>query len=299
MNMLFEEYGFSTTKDIETKASQGKYAVGAFNFNNLEQVKAIMKAASEMNSPVILAGSHGATQYAGTQFLVQMAVAAKQSFPKVDLALHLDHGLDYEKCKEVIDLGFSSVMIDASKKPLEENISKCKKVVDYAHKFGVSVEGELGRLFGVEDEINVSEADAAMTNPEEASYFVEKSGIDSLAVSIGNSHGLYKTKNPFIDLERLKKIKDKVNVPLVLHGASGIPEESVRSACTIGIAKINIDTECRLAFRRAIDKFVAANPLDDRKTNTYDPRKIIGPAIDAMAEVVKMKMEWFGSVNKL
>ncbi len=297
--MSFENYGFKTTKDLETKATESHYAVGAFNFNNLEQIKAIMKAASEMSSPVILAASHGATNYAGTPFIVHMAAAAKQSFPIVELALHLDHGLDFEKCKECIDLGFSSVMIDASKNPLEENIKQCKEVVDYAHKFGVSVEGELGRLYGVEDEINVSEAEAAMTDPEDASYFVKQSGIDSLAVSIGNSHGLYKTDNPFIDLDRLNKIKDKVSVPLVLHGASGIPEDSVRNACKIGIAKVNIDTECRLAFRREIDKFVAANPFDDHKTNTYDPRKVVGPTINAMAKVIKMKIEWFGSQNKL
>jgi len=296
---MFKKYGFKTTKELEVKAAKENYAVGAFNFNNLEQILGIIKAASELNSPVILAASHGATKYAGTIFLVHLAIAAKKKFPNIEMALHLDHGLDFNKCKECIDLGFSSVMIDASKYPLKENIKKCKEVVGYAHKFGVSVEGELGRLYGVEDEINVSEAESAMTDPKEAAIFSEESDIDSLAISIGNSHGLYKTDNPFIDFERLKEIKDYVSIPLVLHGASGIPEDSIRKACKIGISKVNIDTECRLAFRREIDKFIYSNPFDDHKSITYDPRKILTPALESITEVIKMKINWFGSRNKL
>lgn len=296
---MFKKYRFKTTKELEIKANKGNYAVGAFNFNNLEQILAIIRAAKDLKSPIILAASHGATNYAGTLFLTHLAIAAKGTFPDLEMALHLDHGLDFNKCKECIDLGFSSVMIDASKFPLEENIKKCKEVVEYAHKFGVSVEGELGRLYGVEDEINVSEAEAAMTDPEEAAIFIEKSEVDSLAVSIGNSHGLYKTKNPFIDFKRLKEIKDRVSVPLVLHGASGIPEDSIRKACKIGIAKVNIDTESRLAFRREIEKFIYSNPFDDHKTQTYDPRKILTPALKSMTDVIKMKINWFGSKNRL
>ncbi len=232
-----------TNKEVLDAANEGGYAVGAFNINNMEIAQSIVTTASEMNAPVILAASQGAISYAGIEYLeaIVKVAASKTDTP---VTLHLDHGTDFNVILQCIQHGFTSVMIDGSHLPFEENIALTKRVVEVAHPCGVSVEAELGRLVGVEDNISVDEKDAVFTRPDEAVQFVEETDVDSLAVAIGSAHGIYKGE-PKLDFERLEKIDNKVDIPLVLHGASGIPEESIVKAVKLGINKINIDTEIR------------------------------------------------------
>lgn len=277
-------------KDILLEAQRGKYAVGAFNTNNMEIVKAIVEAAEEEKAPVILQASQGALKYAGIDYIVGMVKAACET-ATIPIALHLDHGTSFEQIMLCIRKGFSSVMIDASKYPLEENIAKTKQIVDIAHAVGVSVEAELGKIGGTEDDIKVSERDALMTDPQEAVRFVAETGVDSLAVAVGTAHGPYKGE-PKLDFKRLEEIRGLVEVPLVLHGASGVPGESIKKAIERGICKINIDTDIRQAFTRGVKEVISNRPEE------YDPRKILGPAKEEMKKVIREKIRLFGSSNK-
>ncbi len=274
-------------KSVLLDAQRRGYACGAFNFNNMEFLQAIIEAAEEEQSPVIVQTSEGAIRYAGIDYLAEMyrVAASKASVPVV---LNLDHGLKVESTVNCINHGWTNVMIDGSSKPIEENISLIKQVCEAAHPAGVSVEAELGKLVGIEDDVKVEEKDAIYTNPAEAAYLVEKSGVDSLAVAIGTAHGKYKGE-PKLDFNRLADIREAVSAPLVLHGASGISEEQIRKAISLGICKINIDTDLRIAFTDAVRKALNDN-LDE-----FDPRKYCGPGREAVKEVVKKKMRLFGS----
>lgn len=272
------------------KAEAGGYAVGAFNCNNMEIVQAIVAAAEAENAPVIMQASQGAIKYAGLDYIVAMAKLAAER-THVPVALHLDHGTSYEQAIQCIHAGFSSVMIDGSKLPLVENIKLTKRVLDVARAVGVSVEAELGKIGGTEDDITVSERDAFFTDPAEAETFVRETGVDSLAVAIGTAHGQYKGI-PELDFPRLKKIKSLVNIPIVLHGSSGVPDEAVQEAIRLGVRKVNIDTNIREAFVLAARKVLEANPKE------IDPRKMLGPAREAAIEVIRQKIRIFGSSNK-
>lgn len=276
-------------RELLQEAKRGRYAVGAFNFSNLETLRAIILAAQRRSAPVIIQTSQTAIKYAGLEYIVAMArVAGEQA--GVPVVLHLDHGTDLATIEACIKAGYSSVMIDASHHSFTENIRLTKEVVAMAHAHGVSVEAELGRLAGQEDEISVGEREAAFTDPAEARAFVEETGVDALAVAVGTAHGLYRGE-PHLDFLSLQQIAELVSIPLVLHGASGVPDASIRQAIACGISKINIDTELRIAFYRAVKNF-----LDHH--DTYDPRKFLSPAIDAMAELVEAKIDLFGSANK-
>lgn len=281
---------FVTNSELLREAMAGGYAVGAFNINNLEITLSIVEAAAAEKAPLILAVSPGAMKYAGVAYLAAIARVASEQVD-VPMSLHLDHGTSLEEVRTALDHGFSSVMIDGSALPFEENVSLTRQVVEMAHARGISVEGELGRLVGVEDAISVTEREASMTDPGQAAEFVERTGVDSLAVSIGNAHGWYKGE-PRLDFERLRLIRESVSVPLVLHGASGIPDDMIRQACAIGVDKINIDTEVRDAFRQAVARFVNDNP------EVIDPRRILTPAREAMREVVARKMRLFGCAGR-
>lgn len=279
-----------TVNELLQKAEAGKYAVGAFNCNNMEIVQAIIAAAEAENAPVIIQASQGAIKYAGLDWIVGMAkLAAGQS--KVPVALHLDHGTSFEQCVQCIRAGFSSVMIDGSKHPLEENIELTNRVLAVARAMGVSVEAELGKIGGTEDDITVEEKDAMFTDPEEAKVFVERTGVDSLAVAIGTAHGQYKGE-PKLDFDRLEKIKALVKIPIVLHGSSGVPDEAIKTAISLGVSKVNIDTNIREALTNTIRKV-----LND-KPNEIDPRKVLGPAREAAIEVIREKIRVFGSNGK-
>ena len=279
-----------TTKEILDHAQKNKYAVGAFNVNNMEIVQAIMEAAEETQSPVILQASQGALKYAGVEYIATLAKLAAEK-ATVPVAIHLDHGTDFKQVMLCIRNGFSSVMFDGSKYPLEENIAKTKEIVDIAHSVGVSVEAELGKIGGTEDDIVVSEREATFTDPEEAKRFVEETGVDSLAIAIGTAHGPYKGE-PELDFDRLKAIREKIDVAIVLHGSSGVPYDAIREATQLGVSKINIDTDVRMAFAQGVKSVLDENP------NEYDPRKILGPAREVMKETIKEKMEVFGSTGK-
>jgi len=303
------------TRQLLDDALKGKYAVGAYNVNNMELLQAIVEAGNELKAPLILQVSAGARKYASQAYLIKLVEAALNS-SEIPISLHLDHGEDFEICKACIDGGFSSVMIDGSHHPFEENIALTKKVVEYAHERGVSVEAELGRLAGVEDNISVSEKDAIYTNPQEAAEFVERTGCDSLAVAIGTSHGAFKFKGEAkLDFERLAEIQEAVGkeFPLVLHGASsvpaelvkicndyganipgaaGVPEQMFSKATQLGVAKINVDTDLRMAFTGAIRKYFVENP------SHFDPRQYLAPAKAAVKEVVKHKIQVFGTNGK-
>jgi len=301
-----------TNKELLQRAKREAYAVGAFNIQNLESLLAVVEASEEERSPVIVAVTPGAIKYAGLNYLARLVKTAAEVSP-VPMSLHLDHGEDVETVKKCLEAGFTSVMIDGSHLKFEENIALTKRVVDMAYPKGVSVEGELGRLAGVEEK-TVEEREAVLTDPKEAEEFVKRTGVDALAVSIGTSHGAYKFKGePQLDFERLRLIRERVNVPLVLHGASsvpqwiiekatkygaelagakGIPEDHIKKAIALGITKINIDTDLRLAFTATVREVLANSPKE------FDPRKILGPAKEAMKEVVKAKMRLFGSSGK-
>lgn len=276
--------------DLLLKAQSKGYAVGAFNANNMEIVQAIIEAAQLENSPVIMQASQGAISYAGLEFITGMVkIAAEAS--TVPVALHLDHGTDFAQVVRCIRSGFSSVMYDGSKLPLEQNIAMTRKVLEIARPIGVSVEAELGKIGGTEDDIHVSDKEAMYTDPEEARYFVEQTGVESLAIAIGTAHGQYKGE-PKLDFERLAKIKSLVGIPIVLHGSSGVPDESVKRAIDLGVCKVNIDTNIREAFVYTMRKVIQENP------DEIDPRKILGPARDAMVSIVRNKMQVFGSCGQ-
>ena len=296
-----------TTKEMFKKALVNDYAVGAFNVNNMEIIQGIVDAASIENAPLILQVSAGARKYAKPAYLLKLVEAAIED-TGLDIALHLDHGEDFDICKKCIDDGFTSVMIDGSKHPFEENIALTKQVVEYAHAHGVVVEAELGKLAGVEDNIKVDARSATFTDPDEAVEFVERTGVDSLAIAIGTSHGAYKfTGEPYLDYERLKKIHSLLpDTPLVLHGASsvlkefvdrcnefggqipgaqGVPEEMIRESTKYGICKVNIDTDLRLAMTAEIRRVLIENPTE------FDPRKYLGPGRNAITKMVQHKIK--------
>jgi len=289
------------------------FAVGAFNINNMEILQGIVEAAKAESSPAIIAVSSGALKYAGSAYLVDMVklAAFETGLP---LSLHLDHGKDFAACVQAVNAGFTSVMIDASKLTFEENVAASEEVAGLAHACGCSCEAELGRLQGIEEHVQVKEGEAIFTDPDEAKDFVERTGVDSLAVAIGTSHGAYKFKGePRLDFDRLAAIKKRVSVPLVLHGASavpdwvreraekfgaqlggskGVPDEAVSKAVTLGVAKVNIDTDIRLAMLGAIREVFATDPKE------FDPRKYLGPAREAVTKVVRHKMQLLGSAGK-
>jgi fructose-bisphosphate aldolase class II len=303
----------TTNEELLTRARKGGYAVGAFNMNNLEILQAIVSAGEAERSPAIIAVSEGAIQYAGMPYLISMVrtAAAQTSAP---ISLHLDHGKDLEVIRSCIDNGFTSVMIDGSEFEFEKNIEVTKKVVEMAKRKGVSVEAELGRLKGIEEKISVSEKEAIFTDPQAAEDFVKRTGVDALAIAIGTSHGAYKFKGEAkLDFERLKEIARKVSIPLVLHGASGvpsavleraerfgaklpgakgIPDEAIQKAIGLGISKINIDTDLRLSFVGALREILTTKP------DEFDPRKILGPGREAIKQTVQSKMKLFGSSGK-
>ena len=306
-----------TTKEMFEKAMKEKYAIGAFNVNNMEFIQAIVDAAAENKSPVILQASSSAINYARINYLMKMVEAATEEHPEVPVAIHLDHGPDFETCKMCIDNGFTSVMFDGSKYDFEENIRRTKEVVEYAHSKGVVVEAELGTLAGVEDEVNVSEDDARYTDPMQAKEFVERTGCDSLAIAIGTSHGAYKFKGEArLRFDILAKVKELMpNTPIVLHGAStvipelvetcnkyggdipgakGVPDEILHEASISGVSKINVDTDLRLALTGEIRKVLSEEP------SVFDPRKYLIPARDKVKETVSHKIKnVFGSANRI
>jgi len=306
------------TKEMFKKAYEGGYAIGAFNVNNMEIVQGITEAAKEMNSPVILQVSSGARKYAKHAYLVKLVEAALED-TDIPIALHLDHGDTFELCKACIDGGFTSVMIDGSAHSFEDNIALTKKVVEYAHKFNVTVEGELGKLAGVEDDVNVSAEDASYTNPEQVEEFVKRTGVDSLAIAIGTSHGAYKFKpgtKPQLRFDILEEIQKRLpGFPIVLHGASsvpqeyvklvnqyggampdaiGVPEDMLRQAAKMAVCKINIDSDLRLGMTAAIRKHFVEHP------DHFDPRQYLGDARVAIKEIVSHKIkEVLGSNDKI
>ena len=296
-----------TTTKMFADAYKGGYAVGAFNVNNMEIIQGIVEAAKLEQAPLILQVSAGARKYANPIYLRKLVEAAVEE-SNLPIALHLDHGDNFEICKSCVDGGFTSVMIDASHHPFEENIRLTKEVVEYAHAHGVVVEAELGRLAGVEDAVNVSAQDASYTDPDQAVEFVQRTGVDSLAIAIGTSHGAYKFKgDPQLDFERLETISKLLpNFPFVLHGAftvlpefvkkcnefggkidgaQGVPEEMLSRASKLGVCKINIDTDLRLAMTAAIREYLALHP------EHFDPRQYLGPARQAIQDMVQHKIK--------
>ena len=297
-----------TTKEMFKKAYAGGYAVGAFNINNMEIIQAITEAAAEEKSPVILQVSAGARKYAKPAYLMALAKAAVED-TGVDFALHLDHGADFDICKACIDSGFTSVMIDGSKYSFEENIALTKKVVDYAHAHGVVVEGEIGKLAGIEDDVHVAAEDSSYTRPEEVEEFVSRTGVDSLAIAIGTSHGAYKFKpgtKPQLRFDILEDVERRLpGFPIVLHGASsvpqefvkqinenggnmpgaiGVPEDQLRQAASMAVCKINIDSDLRLAMTASIRSYLNAHP------DHFDPRQYLKPARQAIKDMVAHKI---------
>lgn len=274
-----------TTKEILNQAQNAGYAVGAFNVSNMEQVQAVVAAAENEKAAVIIQASESALKYAGLEMLSSIVICAAQKSP-VPIAFHLDHGTTFEMVEVCIKSGWTSVMIDASAYDFEFNIAKTKKVVEVAHKNNISVEAELGRIVGIEDQILVKEGNELFTDPDEAAEFVERTGVDSLAIAIGTAHGKYKGE-PKLDFERLKLIKSHVKVPLVLHGASGVSSSDLQQAIKLGINKINIDTDLRQAFADGCREIFAKNQQE------YDIRKICGCARKKMFEVVSEKIRVF------
>lgn len=272
------------------KAKAGKYAVGQFNVNNLEFLQAIMEASEEENSPVILGISEGAMKYMGLDYTVAMVKAAAEK-SDLPIALHLDHGSSFEVAMKVIRAGFSSVMFDGSHYSYEENVIITKKVVDTAHAMGVSVEGELGTIGGTEDELSVDEESARLANPQEAIRFYKETNVDALAIAVGSAHGLYKGE-PKLHYDIIEAVSNEIDIPLVLHGGSGIPDESIRKSISFGIGKINVNTENQVAFTNKIREILA------KDQNVYDPRKYIGPAREEIKKTVRGKIQLFGSSGK-
>jgi fructose-bisphosphate aldolase class II len=306
-----------TTTEMFKKAYEGGYAVGAFNVNNMELIQGITEAAGELNSPLILQVSAGARKYANHNYLVKLVEAAVLEQSHIPIALHLDHGADFEICKACIDGGFTSVMIDGSHHSFEDNIALTKKVVEYAHAHGVVVEGELGQLAGIEDDVNVSAEDAKYTQPEQVEEFVSRTGVDSLAIAIGTSHGAFKFKpgeNPVIRLDILKEIEKRIpGFPIVLHGSSSVPqdmvkiinehggklkdaigigEDQLREAAKSAVCKINIDSDGRLAMTAGVRTVFWDNP------EVFDPRLYLGPARDMLRDLyIRKNKEVLGSAG--
>lgn len=272
------------------KAKANKFAVGQFNMNNLEFAKAITEAAMQEKSPFIFGVSEGALKYMGIEYTVAIAeAAAKES--GLPIALHLDHGSTFEVAMKCIRAGFSSVMFDGSHHPYEENIRLTKEIVKAAHAMGVSVEGELGTIGGVEDDVSVDEADAALAKPDEAIRFYEETGVDALAIAVGTAHGMYKGEVK-IRYDIIEEVAKAVPVPIVLHGGSGVPDEAIRLSIQAGVGKINVNTENQVACTDAIREVLA------KDAKVYDPRKYLTPAKNAMVEVVRSKIRLFGSNNQ-
>ena len=280
----------NNSKEILLKAQKEGYAVPAFNCHNLETIQVIVETANEMRSPVIIAGTPGTFDYAGRDYIQAIVEVASKKY-NIPIVLHLDHHTDSNSIKESLELGTKSVMIDASHHSYEDNIKIVKEVTEMAHKYGATVEAELGMLGGQEDDLVVDEKDSKYTNPAQAVDFVKKTGIDSLAVAIGTAHGLYK-EEPKLDFERLAEIRAVVDIPLVLHGASGVPEEQVRKAISLGITKVNIATELKIPFSDNLRKYLVEHP------EANDPRKYMTDAKKAMAEVVKSKILMCMSENR-
>ncbi len=302
-----------TGSEILVPARNGKYGVASFNTNDLEITQAIIHTAEKLRSPVMVQISEGARKYAGTEDLANLVadLARRSSIP---VAIHLDHGSSYESCLSAIKAGFTSIMIDASHHQFAENVLETRRVVEAAHAMGITVEAEIGRLGGVEEHIEVDAKDAFLTDPDEALRFVEQTGVDYLAIAIGTSHGAYKGKGrPFIDQARIAKIGSMLSIPLVAHGSSGVPQEIVQrfrdsggdigeafgiadedlaQACQNGISKVNVDTDLRLAFTVGVREVLQKSPKE------FDPRKILGPARDLMAQIVEHKIKVLGSVGK-
>lgn len=279
-----------STKEILLKAQKERYAVPAFNIHNLETIQVVVETAAEMKSPVILAGTPSTLKYAGADYIISIANAAAKKHD-IPIAIHLDHFENTQNIKDYLDLGFKSAMIDASNESFEKNIEIVKEVVEYAHRLGATVEAELGRLGGQEDDLVVDEKDTMYTNPESAREFVERTGIDSLAVAIGTAHGLYKGE-PKLDFDRLKEIRNLVNVPLVLHGASDVPDDLVKKAIELGICKVNVATDLKIPFASAVKKYFIEHP------EASDPRQYMVPGKSAMKEIVIHKIKVCGSENR-
>ena len=297
------------TTEMFQKAYAGGYAVGAFNVNNMEIIQGITEACGELKSPVILQVSAGARKYANHTYLTKLVEAAVIENPDIPIALHLDHGPSFELCKACVDGGFTSVMFDGSSKPYEENVAEARKVAEYAHKYNVTVEAELGQLAGIEDAVHVKEEDALFTDPGQVEDFVKRTGVDSLAIAIGTSHGAYKFKpgqKPQLRFDILEEVSKRLpGFPIVLHGASsvipefvktinqyggnmpdaiGIPEEMLKKAAKMAVCKINIDSDLRLAMTASVRKYLAENPAH------FDPRQYLGPARTAIKDMVAHKI---------
>lgn len=301
--------------EILQKAHKEGYGVGAFNFVNFEMLNAIFMAADEAKSPIIVQASEGAIKYMGIDMVVGMAQTMAKRYPHIPVALHLDHGTSFESCKKAVDAGFTSVMIDASHHPFKENLEMTKEVVQYAHNKGVSVEAELGRLMGIEDNISVDEKDAVLINPDEAEEFVKATKVDYLAPAIGTSHGAFKFKGePKLDFARLQEVKRRTNIPLVLHGASAIPDyvreaflatggdlkgskgvpfAFLQEAVKGGINKVNIDTDLRIAFIAEVRKVANSD------NTQFDLRKFFAPAMESITKVMVERMGVLGSAGKI
>ena len=297
------------TTEMFKKAYEGGYAIGAFNVNNMEIVQGITSACQELKAPVILQVSAGARKYANRTYLIKLVEAAVIECPDIPIALHLDHGPSFDLCKACIDDGFTSVMFDGSSKPYEENVEEASRVVEYAHKYGVTVEAELGQLAGVEVDVKVADDKAQLTDPNQVQDFVTRTGVDSLAIAIGTSHGAYKFKpgqKPKLRLDTLQEVSDRLpGFPIVLHGASSVPQEFVkqinenggqmpdaiaipeemfREAAKMAVCKINIDSDLRLAMTASVRKYLAENP------SHFDPRQYLAPARDAIKTMVEHKI---------
>ena len=297
------------TKEMFKKAYEGGYAIGAFNVNNMEIVQGITEACQELKAPVILQVSAGARKYANHTYLVKLVEAAVKENPNIPIALHLDHGASFEICKDCIDGGFTSVMFDGSSKPYEENVEEARRVAEYAHKYNVTVEAELGKLAGIEDDVKVEDDKAQFTDPDEVQDFVTRTGVDSLAIAIGTSHGAYKFKpgtKPQLRFDVLEAVeKNLPGFPIVLHGSSsvpqnfveeinkyggnmpgaiGVPEDQLRQAAKSAVCKINIDSDLRLAMTATIRKFFAEHP------DKFDPREYLKPAREAIRQMVAHKI---------
>lgn len=301
--------------EILQKAHKEYYGVGAFNFVNYEMISAVFEAANEANAPIIVQASEGAIKYLGIEMVVGMVKTLSKKYTHIPVALHLDHGTTFESCKKAVEAGFTSVMIDASHHPFDENLEITSKVVEMAHRENVSVEAELGRLMGIEDNISVSEKDAVLINPKEAEEFVKQSKVDSLAPAIGTSHGAFKFKGePKLDFERLIEVKRLTNIPLVLHGASAIPQyvresfiksggdlkgskgvpfEFLQEAIKGGINKVNTDTDLRIAFIAEVRK------VANEDNTQFDLRKFFTPGKEAIKKLVVERIKLLGSANKI
>lgn len=280
-----------SSNNMLKKAQTEHYAVPAFNIHNLETMQVVVETATELQSPVILAGTPGTYSYAETENILAIANALSKKH-NIPLAVHLDHHEEYNDITSKINAGVRSVMIDGSHFPYEENIAIVKQVVEYAHRYDVSVEAELGRLGGVEDDLIVNDKDALYTNPKQALDFIEKTGIDCLAIAIGTAHGLYKSE-PKLDFDRLSEIRSMVDIPLVLHGASGVPEKDVRECIKRGICKVNVATELKIAFSDALKQYFIEHP------DANDPRHYMKPAKAAMKDIVKKIITTCGCAGKL